>query len=137
MSSIVQNIFWRSTERSSITAFIDNLERLCYENGESLISVAQAIGKSKSSVTFWKNGSTPRKSTLKEIADHFSVTVDYLLSDEPFTPGPYDSKKESGEMLPLSTQEKTIIEMYRSTTDKGRLRMIQRILNVYDEEQQQ
>lgn len=115
-------------------AFIDNLERLCYENGESLFSVAQAIGKSKSSVTFWKNGSIPRKSTLKEIADHFGVTVDWLLSDEAVTPSKWDSKKETSEYGTLSSQEKQIIDMYRELTEMGKLRMLSAILRVYDEE---
>ena len=117
-------------------AFFENFERLCFENGVSMNSVVQTLGMYPSVITKWKNGSVPRKSTVKSVADHFNVTVDYLLSDEQVTPGPWESRKERDEFLPLSTQEKTILEMFRATTDKGRLRMIQRILNVYDEEEQ-
>lgn len=116
-------------------AFLQNLEKLCFENGESLYSVAAVIGKSTSTVTGWRQGSVPRNSTLKAIADHFGVTVDYLLSDDKNTPDAWDSRAESSEFLPLSSAEKQILEMYRATTDRGRVRMIQRILNVFDEEQ--
>ena len=110
-------------------AFIDNLERLCYENGESLPSVAQAIGMSKSVVTFWKNGSVPRNSTLRKIADHFGVTVDYLLSNESVTPSPWASRKETTDFGVLSPSEKMIIDMWRSLDHEGQSAMFRAILH--------
>ncbi|MBQ2211843.1 MAG: helix-turn-helix transcriptional regulator [Ruminococcus sp.] len=110
-------------------AFIDNLERLCYENGESLPSVAQAIGMSKSVVTFWKNGSVPRNSTLRKIADHFGVTVDYLLSNESVTPSPWASRKETIDYGVLSPSEKMIIDMWRSLDHEGQSAMFRAILH--------
>ena len=115
-------------------AFLENLERLCYERGESMNGVAKAIGVNSGAVTKWKTGSKPRNSTLKLIADHFGVTVDYLLSDEAVTPGKWDSKKESDEFLPLSSMEKVMLELFRKTTDRGRMKMIQRVMNVAEEE---
>lgn len=114
--------------------FYDNLKRLCYENGESMNSVAKAIGMGSSMVTGWNQGSIPRKGTLKKIADHFGVTVDYLLSDEAVTPSKWDSKKETSEYGTLSSQEKQIIDMYRELTEIGKMRLIQAVLNVYDRE---
>ena len=110
-------------------AFIDNLERLCYESGESLPSVAQAIGMSKSVVTFWKNGSVPRNSTLRKIADHFGVTVDYLLSNESVTPSPWASRKETIDYGVLSPSEKMIIDMWRSLDHEGQSAMFRAILH--------
>ena len=34
---------------------------------------------------------------------------------------------------PLSEQEKTLIEMFRATTEEGRIRMIQSIVNIHDQ----
>lgn len=85
-------------------------------------------------VTGWKQGSIPRKSTLKKIADHFGVTVDYLLSDEPTTPSKWDSRKETSEYGTLSSAEKQMIDMYREMSELGRMRMASVILKVYDEE---
>lgn len=92
-------------------AILEKLEKLCYENGESLNGLAAQIGVASSTVTGWNQGSIPRKSTLKKIADHFGVTVDYLLSDEAVTPSKWDSKKESSEYSPLSSSEKMILDM--------------------------
>ena len=115
-------------------SFIDNVERLCFENGESLYDMTKAIGMGGSAVTGWRQGSTPRRPTLKKIADHFGVTVDWLLSDEAVTPSKWDSKKETSEYGTLSSQEKQIIDMYRELTEMGKLRMLSAILRVYDEE---
>ena len=115
-------------------AFYDNLVRLCSENGESINKVVSDIGLTAKSATGWKQGSIPRNSTLKLIADHFGVTVDYLLSDEKNTPDAFDSRRESAEYMPLSSTEKLIIDMYRELPEMGRARMIQAALNVYDRE---
>jgi len=40
----------------------------------------------KANVTFWKNGSQPKNSTLKQIADYFDVSPDYLMG-KPMTIG--------------------------------------------------
>jgi repressor LexA len=40
------------------------------------------LGISIGSITKWKNGAVPRETTLLKIADHFGVTVDYLLGKE-------------------------------------------------------
>lgn len=115
-------------------ALWENIERLCYEQGESVNQLIQAIGLTPKSATGWKNGSIPRNSTLKKIADHFGVTVDWLLSDEAVTPSKWDSKKETSEYGTLSSQEKQIIDMYRELTEMGKMRLIQAVLNVYDRE---
>lgn len=115
-------------------AILEKLEKLCYENGESLNGLAAQIGVASSTVTGWNQGSTPRKGTLKKIADHFGVTVDFLLSDEATTPSKWDSRKETSEYGALSSQEKQIIDMYRELTEMGKMRMLSAILRVYDEE---
>lgn len=115
-------------------AFIDNVERLCYEAGESLYDVVKSIGMAASTVTGWRQGSVPRRATLKAIADHFGVTVDFLLSDETVTPSKWDSRKETSEYGALSSQEKQIIDMYRELSEMGKMRMLSAILRVYDEE---
>ena len=62
--------------------FSDNYLYLCAKNGKHVTTVAEEIGYSRSAGTKWANGSTPRKATLKRIADYFGVTVDELLQDE-------------------------------------------------------
>lgn len=113
--------------------FLENLERLCVERGESMNGVAKAIGSYSGAVTKWKTGSLPRNSTLRKIADHFGVTVDWLMSNDPM-PTVWDSTQESSAYMPLSAAEKQIIDMYRAVDEMGRMRIAQAILAVYDKE---
>lgn len=117
--------------------FINQVEKLCYEHGESLTELTKAVGMASSSISKWKRGAIPRHSSLKLIADHFGVTVDYLLSDEKAAPTIWESRKETSEYGTLSSQEKQLIDMYRELTEIGKMRLIQAVLNVYDREKDQ
>lgn len=81
--------------------FSDNYIELCALNGESPTGLAERLGFSRTAGARWINGSTPRKATLKVIADHFGVSVDYLLRDEKEKPAA-DSDGLSEKMLSLS-----------------------------------
>ena len=111
----------------------DQVEKLCRSSGLSFNQFAESIGVSGASVTGWKNGSSPRQSTLKKIADHFGVTVDWLLSDEDL-PSPHEPVVESDAFLPLSSREKQILEMYRDLSEMGRLTVDTTILRVWNDE---
>ena len=63
-------------------SFFNRYVELCKTTGETPNSVAKIIGASSGSVTAWKNGTEPRYSTVLKIAEHFSVSVDYLLGKE-------------------------------------------------------
>lgn len=63
--------------------FSDNYIALCAKNGEHVSAVAEKLGFSRSAGVKWANGSTPRKSTLKRIADFFGVTVNELINENP------------------------------------------------------
>ena len=66
--------------------FSDNYIALCAKNGEHVTAVAEKLGFSRSAGLKWANGSVPRKSTLKRIADYFGVTVDELINENPSAP---------------------------------------------------
>lgn len=66
--------------------------RLLTESGDSVDDIAEATGKSVSTVNAWKGGrSKPDAMTLVTLAGHFSCTTDYLLGvsmlREPVAPG--------------------------------------------------
>jgi transcriptional regulator with XRE-family HTH domain len=113
--------------------FANQLKKLCDEHGESLRQLAFAIGVDPSTASGWNRGSEPRKPTLKKIADHFGVTVDWLLSDEDL-PSPHAPVVESDAFLPLSSREKQILEMYRDLSEMGRLTVDTTILRVWNDE---
>lgn len=62
--------------------FWENYVDLCSRKGLSPNAVAAELGKSSGSVTAWKNGTVPRETTLKKIADYFDVSVDFLIGRE-------------------------------------------------------
>lgn len=64
--------------------FLHIFGALCEKNGESKSAAAKACGLSNSTVTKWKKTqAVPESSTLMKIADHFGVTMDYLLGATP------------------------------------------------------
>lgn len=64
--------------------FWKNFYNLCLKFGKSPNTVAKEIGISSGAITKWKNENViPRESTLLKIADHFEITVDVLLSEQP------------------------------------------------------
>lgn len=64
--------------------FFDIYKKLCEENGESPYNLPVNLGimKKNSGVAQWKKGSVPRNDTLQILADHFSVSVAYLMGLE-------------------------------------------------------
>lgn len=54
---------------------------LCAGQGKSANAVAKELGIPSGSITAWSKGAVPRNATLLKIAEYFSVSVDYLLSD--------------------------------------------------------
>ena len=111
----------------------DQVEKICKANGLSFSQFADGIGVTGASVTGWKNGAIPRKSTLKKISDHFGVTVEWLLSDEPL-PGKWDPRAESSDFAPLSSREKQILEMYRQLSEMGKLTVDTTVLKAWNDE---
>ena len=59
--------------------FWEKFIRLCNEKNTKPNNVAKALGIPSGSVTDWKNGRTPRSTTVQKLADYFGVTADYLL----------------------------------------------------------
>lgn len=61
--------------------FWNNLVAICNQHKTTPTAVVGELGIAVGSVTRWKNGSVPRDTTLKKLADYFDVTVDYLLGN--------------------------------------------------------
>jgi repressor LexA len=67
--------------------FWENFTKLCSDLGTSPTQVTKELDIAAGSITKWKNGSAPRASTLRKIADYFGVTVEYLLGNETLPAG--------------------------------------------------
>lgn len=76
--------------------FYEKLLELCKLRGVTPTEVTRQIGVNKSNVTYWKNGSIPKATTMNKIANYFGCTVEYLLGDVP-EPSMKEEKKPSKE----------------------------------------
>ena len=63
--------------------FWDNLINICNQNNTTPTAVVTDLKIAIGSITKWKNGSTPRDTTLKKIADYFNVPVSALIEPSP------------------------------------------------------
>lgn len=88
--------------------FWENFVRLCAEHNTKPNPVAKELGFSSGSVTDWKNGKTPRPTTIQKIADYFGVTPDYLTGTEK---APAAEAEEADELNELLEELKTRPEM--------------------------
>ena len=84
------------------TIFFD----LCKNKGTSPNAIAKLLGFSSGSVTSWKNGKVPHHGTLLKIAEHFGVSVDYLLGKDTPTDAATDPvDAEIARLFPLLKDE--------------------------------
>lgn len=82
-------------------SFFERFQQLSIESKSSVNAIARKIGLPSGSVTAWKNGAEPRVSAVEKIADHFDVSVDFLLgkTDNPKPPFVIDAEASTAEVL--------------------------------------
>ena len=60
----------------------ERIQALCRSAGFEISNLSEhlpGVTITRGSISKWKNGAVPRASTLKSIAEHFGVSVEYLL----------------------------------------------------------
>ena len=90
--------------------FWNNVLAECAKNGKSPAVVAEELGFSNSATTCWKNGSLPRMSSRKKIADYFGITVEELMG----------TKKEPAGMGGLKWEWTDVEAAYKNATPEAR-----------------
>lgn len=92
--------------------FYDTYLALCKRAGEKPYSVPLALGaKTNACVDQWKKGSVPRQPMLEKIAEHFNVSIDYLLTGE---------EKQPAVSEGLSEDEVMLLDLFRSLPEDER-----------------
>ena len=92
--------------------FWNKIVQLCNEHNTTPTALVKSLGIAAGSVTKWKNGVLPRSTTAAKIADHFGVTVDYLLGNET------EQKKPPADIgEELSEGQRKLIEFARSVPE--------------------
>ena len=93
--------------------------------------VAKDTGLTTVLFTDWKKGkSKPKYDKLKVIADYLGVSVEYLQGIESKQQEIIDTLNGANDELPLSAQEKTLLRMFRETTEEGRFEIIAAVVNI-------
>jgi transcriptional regulator with XRE-family HTH domain len=90
--------------------FWNNFLAQCAKKGKSPAVVAEELGFSNSATTCWKNGSLPRMSSRKKIAEYFGITVDELMG----------TKKEPAGMGGLKWEWADVEAAYKNATPEAR-----------------
>ena len=90
--------------------FWNNFLAQCAKKGKSPAVVAEELGFSNSATTCWKNGSLPRMSSRKKLADYFGITVDELMG----------TKKEPAGMDGLKWEWADVEAAYKNATPEAR-----------------
>lgn len=90
--------------------FWNNFLAECAKKGKSPAVVAEELGFSNSATTCWKNGSLPRMSSRKKIADYFGITVEELMG----------TKKEPAGMGELEWEWADVEAAYKNATPAAR-----------------
>ena len=62
--------------------FYQRFEKLCIEKGVSPSRAAMDIGLSNAAASGWADGSKPRKTTIRKLAEYFNVPYFYLSGEE-------------------------------------------------------
>lgn len=109
--------------------FWDRFVLLCNKIGKSPNGVCADLGLSVATATRWKQGSVPRDTTLKKIADYFGVSVSYLLGvvDDPDPFALIDPTKKDPPMLEafkeafaVAEEEAELINLFRQVPKESR-----------------
>ena len=96
---------------------------LCIEKGVSPSRAAMDIGLSNAAASGWADGSKPRKTTIRKLADYFHVSYGYLSGEEEQKENPTSQKTgevddvtmELLDIIQNGTNEdrQDLLEMYR------------------------
>lgn len=98
------------TESKPESAFYERYVKLCAQKGVSVSTPPLEIGMSNAAQTDWKNGSVPRLSSLKKLADYFGVPIAYFTGDAP---------------AEISQEDAELLQAYHALSADGRAKLLE------------
>ena len=90
--------------------FYLRLQKLCEKNNTSITALLKELGLSTGSTGNWKKGQLPKGDILKKLAERLDTSIDFIVFGE------YRSD--------LNTDEKKLIELFRSAPEKTRYKLL-------------
>ena len=114
--------------------FVERLNVIMKERGVTRTKLLTDLKMGKNQFKFWETGGKPTAATISAIATYFNVSPEYLTGNGALTEQTDLIIKASDENIAeVTEQEKTLLAMFRSTSEEGRLRIIQAVMNIHDE----
>lgn len=104
--------------------FYERLVALCAEKNTNPTALCDAIGLAQSAATRWKQGSVPRDTTLRKIADYFGVSTDYLLGTEHEFLQSFAKEKDPPK---ISESEEQLLALFREVPETDREMVVKMI----------
>ena len=106
---------------------MNNLKKLRIEKGLTQLELGKIIGNKQNTISYWEKGTYDiDNENLQRLATFFNCSTDYLL-------GNTEIRNQEITNFTLTEQEKALLENFRSTTEQGKQRIIQSVLNICDE----
>lgn len=100
--------------------FYERLRLICNEKGTTVTNMLSKLSISTGSTGNWKKGQLPKGDVLVKIADYLNVSIDYMLTGE------YRSD--------ISKDEKKLIELYRTTPERAKYKVMCDMERIIQEE---
>ena len=120
---------------------LDKILEIMKEQHKTQKDLCDHLGINKQAFTDWKSGkSESYTGYIGRIADYLQVSADYLLGRtenaavETTTAKSVIQPARIIEKPQYTSQEKALIDLFRETSEKGRLKMIQAFMDILDEE---
>ena len=98
----------------------ERIKQLCIKEGIEISNLGKVVGISlnKSTISQWQHGATPRRGTVKAIADFFGVSVEYLMN------GAEPEKATQPKAFALSESEAALISLFRQLNAVQQARLL-------------
>lgn len=110
--------------------FVERLDAIMKERGVTRSKLLTDLKMGKNQFKVWEGGSKPTAATVSAIAAYFNVSPDYLTGNDTLM-GQTDLTPKAND-TDTTEQEKALLNMFRSTSEEGRLRIIQAVMNITD-----
>lgn len=110
--------------KGELNMFWKNLVNLCNTKQTTPTTMVKALGIATGNVTKWKQGSIPRDTTLKLIADYFGVSTEYLLSDNEDKPSIPGSSQNKNPPQDIPTEDELFEEIKKLLNDQPMSRQL-------------
>lgn len=97
--------------------FYDQLISLCNRDGVKPTPLIRELGFSAGNIKRWENGATVNSDILIAVAEHFKVSIDYLLT----------GKEKNTSENKLTQNEHEMLEVFQNFDDREQVKIIGRM----------